>query len=409
MARGRGAAGGRRYSHDAPLEGRRVWDVGDWGNASGYIGKQWEVVGLDRLRRRAKACTLPVEGKALAPTIVPLISDDGLQRRLVGLGLTNPDALLLYPDAEHPRSLIVRAVDFKWSLETANGRQISTAALEALFERIPTDLSDRIRRAIPGVGGPKLVARLGFFFSPQTRANELVRRSRWPGPSTSDVVFEPVDGSYFFSALPGWSAARQLAELDRATASLATVDGAEHYYRLGVGISAARTLLERSIFDLAGEGSGQPVPLDPTPLPLAEWALPNTPAIVSSLSPRVEARKVLTRRLREILRLPYSLRDLLRDLAAWTPTRAEPAERLVIPIPSEVRARWEPTHRRLSERYRAALLKEGRELAGRLGSEAAALDHLQRRRARYQQRARRWATELAARDFDSAALARAHS
>ncbi|HEX2171833.1 MAG TPA: hypothetical protein VHL09_05260 [Dehalococcoidia bacterium] len=387
MPRDRRSVPGGRHSHDAPLEGRRVWDVGDWGNASGHIGRHWETVGTECLRRRLEDGTLPLVAGRRGARMVSFVDDQALQRRFAGLGLTNADALLLLPERG---KVIARAIDFKWSIETATERQVAATALEALIERIPEALQDLIRQALPDFQGPELIADDGFFFSPLSRANEAARQRRTGRQLASEVVFEPVDGRTFFSALAGWPIALQLAELDRRTYLLDTVDGAEHYYRLGVGIGAARTLLDRSIFESAGEA---PAPGD-APLPLAEWGWRETAAIVGWLSPQVEERRVLTRRLRDLLRPPYTLRDLLRDLTDWNSVGPDPAT--PAPVPHDLRVRWEPVYKRLVERHRAAILEEGRAHSRELGSESAAIERIARRRGYYQQRARRWAAEIAA-------------
>lgn len=383
MARDRRAAPRGRYTHDAPLAGRRVWDVGDWGNASGYIGRQWERLGAERLIARAAAGRLPVVSDD-PPIVVPLAHNDAWQRHFSNLGLTNADVLVI---ARRQGGHLACSVDFKWSIETASERQVAAIALAALLDSASADLTAAIETAAPACPIAHLEVADGFFFSPRSLANDAVWHGRTHrGLAGLQVIFEPMDGPSFFSPLPGWAAACQLAELDRRPDRLRTLDGAEHYYRLGVGVSAAHVLLGRSIFEAAAD----PAPPEPAALPLADWGQPSSTAIVTWFSPRIEERKVLTRRLRDTLRPPYSLRDFLRDRAAWYPPPPLEEGAPPVPIPADLREQWEPAFREIVDRHRAAILDEGRALLSQLSSEAAVLDQLARRRTAYLQRVRKW-------------------
>jgi hypothetical protein len=72
-------------------------------------------------------------------------------------------------------------------------------------------------------------------------------RAEFPLTPT-DVLLWPVDGAAFFGPLDGWELGRWLAEMDRSSGLLATIDGAERYFRLGAGFAGALTRLATPLF-----------------------------------------------------------------------------------------------------------------------------------------------------------------
>lgn len=344
--------------HDQPLEGRRIWDVGDWGNASNYIGRRWEENGLTYLRNTTSAYA----------DLVEILGTD-LQDLFSRLGLTNPDALLIEC---HEGAGRIRAVDCKWSVETASPRQVEAASLESLLPHLEA--------ALAGHRECRLVIEDGFFFAPSTEANKRFLSSaqnyRRGDPITpSMVVFEEVDAADFFERLPGWDVALRLAAMDRGERLLATPDGAERYYRLGAGIAGALRRLATPIFADEAPAEFEPlVALESLREPIRPFTVPK---IVSYLGRRLDDRSEWLARLRQVWRCPYSMRSMARTLEQAGIRIPDPYSK--DPAHAAALAPWRNVHRLIGEDFKLRVNAEGLRLIAAGDDEFSALATLEHR------------------------------
>src|SRR5262245_31270547 len=223
--------------HDLPQMGGwdlwRLREVGAWGDLGRRIGARWEEVG--------GATLLALFGGR----VVGLWSDRALGKWLGTLGLPNPDALLVEEGADG--RLTLRPIDLKWSIDTAEYTQIAGERLRRLHERA----GDRLAALLPSDGEPRFGD--GLFVAPERPLNRLFLGSRanlrreYP-IEEREVRFVPVDVPSFFGPLPGWGAARRLAELEGAGQLERDLEVADRYYHLGVGVWGALAAADRSIF-----------------------------------------------------------------------------------------------------------------------------------------------------------------
>ena len=109
-----------RLTRTSPLTGRLVWHIGDWGRASEHIGARWEQVAG------------PLAREQLGPGdyLIVLAATPALMAEVLGSGLPHADALRTWRENDH---LALEPLDFKWSLETASARQVSSETLERLL------------------------------------------------------------------------------------------------------------------------------------------------------------------------------------------------------------------------------------------------------------------------------------
>src|SRR5439155_16772028 len=123
-------------------------------------------------------------------------------------------------------------------------------ALEARLERLAAGLEPDDGR-LPPI--ERLTLLDGLFLAPEHAANRAFlhgrnnRRQEHP-IDPRQIVFEVVDGREFFSPLPGWEVGLALATHEGARRTLDSLEGAEHFYRLGAGVLGALTARKRSIF-----------------------------------------------------------------------------------------------------------------------------------------------------------------
>ncbi len=379
--RGRPRGGLRPIRPDAPLEGRRLWEVGSWGNASDHIGQHWENVGRQLLQARL-ASDRQLWIASGPPQLLSLVENEALQARFQSLGLTNPDALLLDRVGD---AIVARPVDFKWSLETASYRQISASALGELLSQAGTALTALVAEALGLTALDAVETRDGLFYSPDSRPNRQFlesgenRRREFP-LEPKDVVFAAVDGVAFFGALRWWPQARRLAELDRSARGLDLLEGAERYYRLGAGVGGAILKLQTSIF------AGEPPDVDVAPeleATLQGHNYRSSLELLEHFRRLMEARNERLRRARELARCPYSFREMLADLGRLGVYVSLDDERS-----RDERERWGRVHRQIVEAHRAAVNSAGCQLAEETGSEHAALAVLERRRPEFELKAR---------------------
>src|SRR5919199_2209890 len=109
-----------RLTRTSPLAGRLVWHIGDWGRASEHIGARWEAVAGQLARERL----------GTGDYLVILADAPKLLTDVLASGLPHADALRTWREDDH---LALEPLDFKWSLETASARQVSTETLERLL------------------------------------------------------------------------------------------------------------------------------------------------------------------------------------------------------------------------------------------------------------------------------------
>jgi hypothetical protein len=225
-----------RLTRTSPLTGRLVWHIGDWGRASEHIGARWELVGGALARER------------LGPDdhLIVLAETPALMAEVLASGLPHADAVRAFPDEGH---LALEPLDFKWSLETASARQVSSETLERLLAAEVPSLDSALlaaREALRLEPAAELELRDGRFVAPVHPANHtaLVAEPQLP------TLLLPVEPRAFFEPLPGWAAARALARLESSDLGrLSGIEAIERYYRLGAGVEGALSRLHTSLFD----------------------------------------------------------------------------------------------------------------------------------------------------------------
>src|SRR5215208_7052962 len=189
-----------RLTRTSPLTGRLVWHIGDWGRASEHIGARWEQVAGPLARER------------IGPTdyLVVLAATPALMHEVLGSGLPHADALRAWRDSGH---LGLEPLDFKWSLETASARQVSSETLARLIAADLASLGTALAEARQAVGleaDSTLEPRDGRFVAPVHPANHAALLAEPELPT----LLLPVEPHAFFAPLPGWEAARVLARLE---------------------------------------------------------------------------------------------------------------------------------------------------------------------------------------------------
>ena len=382
------------------LAGRAVWRIGDWGGASGQIGRHWEEVG-DAALERLVGHASPSRPEFIPRAAVSFVREAELEQAVQAVGLSHADALLLGPLEGR---LALQPVDFKWSLEVARAHQVAAETLQALLEAdlppVREALEARFERAAPGLkpdGGhlpriEQLTLLDGLFLAPEHAANRAFlhgrnnRRQERP-IDPRQVVFEVVDEREFFSPLPGWEVGLALAAQEGARRALGSLEGAEHFYRLGAGVLGALTARKRSIFE----------PSVPKIDALAELAalrraqrLMTTEQLIAYLQRAMSARAELVRALNQLGREIYpfnAFRAALRAAGIVLRERSEgdPEQRRCSRLYGLVQ-------RELSTRLAAA----GRELVAGGQGDAQALAALNARGAEFARQAAAIAARLIA-------------
>jgi hypothetical protein len=225
-----------RLTRTSPLTGRLVWHIGDWGRASEHIGARWEHV----------AGSLAREQLGPDDYLIVLAGTPALMAEVLGSGLPHADALRAWREDGH---LALEPLDFKWSLETASARQVSTETLEHLLAAELGALDTALAGARAAVGlepAAAVEAHNGRFVAPVHPANHaaLVAEPELP------TLLLPVEPRAFFEPLPGWAAARSLARLESSDLDrLSGIEAIERYYRLGAGIEGALSRLRTGLFE----------------------------------------------------------------------------------------------------------------------------------------------------------------
>ena len=225
-----------RLTRTSPLTGRLVWHIGDWGRASEHIGARWEHVAGELAQER------------LGPKdqLVVLAATPALMAEVLASGLPHADALRAFREDSH---LALEPLDFKWSLETASARQVSSETLARLLAAELKQLDSALLGARHTLGlnaESKVETRDGRFVAPVHPANHAALLAEPELPT----LLLPVEPHAFFQPLPGWAAARALARLEGSNLErLTSIEAVERYYRLGAGVEGALSRLETGIFE----------------------------------------------------------------------------------------------------------------------------------------------------------------
>jgi hypothetical protein len=225
-----------RLTRTSPLTGRLVWHIGDWGRASEHIGARWEQVAGELARER------------LGPDdhLIVLAATPALMAEVLTSGLPHADALRAWRENSH---LALEPLDFKWSLETASARQVSSETLTRLLAAELPTLDNALKDARTALGlepESEVATRDGRFVAPVHPANHAALLAEPELPT----LLLPVEPHGFFEPLPGWPAARALARLEAADLDrLSSIEAIERYYRLGAGVEGALSRLETGLFE----------------------------------------------------------------------------------------------------------------------------------------------------------------
>jgi len=287
-----------RLTRTSPLTGRLVWHIGDWGRASEHIGARWEHVAGQLAREQ------------LGPHdhLIVLAAQPTLMAEVLSSGLPHADALRTWRE---DGQLVLEPLDFKWSLETASARQVSSETLQRLLAAELGALEAALVEARAALGLSATAVpqpRDGRFVAPVHPAN---RAALLADPELPTLLL-PVEPHAFFEPLPGWAAARALARLESSDLDRLTgIEAIERYYRLGAGVEGGLTRLSTGLFDT------EPTKID-------------APAIIGSLRQAGKARtlnslllyleqelanrKVLEERLQLLPRNAYAFGRLRGDL-----------------------------------------------------------------------------------------------
>src|SRR6266567_3061840 len=287
-----------RLTRASPLTGRLVWHIGDWGRASEHIGARWELVAGELARQH------------LNPTdqLVVLAETPSLMAEVLSSGLPHADALRAWREDSH---LVLEPLDFKWSLETASARQVSSETLNRLLAAELASLGAALasaRQALRLEPDSEPLPRDGRFVAPVHPANHAALLAEPELPT----LLLPVEPHSFFTPLPGWAAARALGRLESADVErLRSIEAIERYYRLGAGVEGALSRLETSLFET------EPRKVDAAAL-IGELRRAGKARTLNELllyvQRELEQRKALDERLTQLPRSAYPFGRLRSDL-----------------------------------------------------------------------------------------------
>lgn len=382
-------AGYTRSSAALLRDERRLRIIGDWGGASGHIGKRWEEMGTAALRQW-------VQLHEPASAVAELASRAELRDLFDALGMTNPDTVLVSREDD---SLLLRPVDLKWTLEVASYRQISAAALKDLVAAAGPPLASVIASTVGGGEGEcaihcpasrEIPANWkfadGFFFAVDSEANrryltsDANARQEYP-IEQSEVVFQAVDPREFFGSLPGWGQALRLATLDRSLHALASIDRAAGYYRLGAGVRGALLKLKASVFSPEPSNGDveQEVEQEMEAL-IARRRLASSADVVASLEPELARRAERQQRLRDLCRSPFSFEQFKSRLSSRGLDLDSIADH-------EKRIALIERYRLIARRHRDRVVTMGQSLVQSGLSDTQALAALEKRADEFQRRA----------------------
>jgi hypothetical protein len=287
-----------RLTRTSPLTGRLVWHIGDWGRASEHIGAQWERVAG------------PLARQQLGPDdfLIVLATTPALMTEVLGSGLPHADALRAWREDNY---LALEPLDFKWSLETASARQVSTETLARLLAAELGSLETALAAARAELGleaSAALEPRDGRFVAPVHPANQAALLA---DPELPTLLL-PVEPRAFFEPLPGWAAARSLARLESSDLDrLSGIEAIERYYRLGAGVEGALSRLQTGLFETELHRVDAPAVIGE----LRQAGMARTlNALLVYLQNELANRKVLEERLALLPRNAYPFGRLRSDL-----------------------------------------------------------------------------------------------
>lgn len=300
----------RPISPRSPLQGRQLWRIGDWGGASDQIGRRWEALGVPCLEQLLGVERPGPDGAAYLPRrAVVLAADPSLAAQVQAHGKAHADAILVGTQGGRT---VLEPVDFKWTLETANPRQVGAAVLAELLTEPPPLLVARLAETLADLPGSEeaLLFQDGIFLAPDHAENRAHLAPHGP-LDPAWAVLCPVDASAFFPPLPGWDVALALARQDGAY--LGSLEASERYYRLGAGVLGALRRLQASVFD-------EELPEVDGPALLArtrrERRLTTTGEVVSYFDRALGSRAEVVERLREVERAAYPYGRFREDMVA---------------------------------------------------------------------------------------------
>src|SRR5207248_3488610 len=287
-----------RLTRTSPLTGRLVWHIGDWGRASEHIGARWEHVAGELARDHLGPQT----------HLVLLANTPKLMADVLSSGLPHADALRAWPENNH---LALEPLDFKWSLEPASARQVSSETLGRLLAADLGSLQSALDDARAAFGlepASELDPKDGRFVAPVHPANHAALLAEPELPT----LLLPVEPHAFFEPLPGWQAARALARLESADLDrLSSIEAIERYYRLGAGVEGALSRLHTGLFET------EPARVDATKL-IGELRQTGKARSLNTLllhlQQELENRKTLEERLVQLPRGAYPFGRLRSDL-----------------------------------------------------------------------------------------------
>jgi hypothetical protein len=287
-----------RLTRTSPLTGRLVWHIGDWGRASEHIGARWEHVAGELARGHLDP----------ADQLVVLAATPSLMSEVLSSGLPHADALRAWRENSH---LALEPLDFKWSLETASARQVSSETLSRLLAAELAALGSALAGARVTLGldpEAELEPRDGRFVAPVHPANHAALLAEPELPT----LLLPVEPRPFFEPLPGWQAARELARLESTDIErLKSIEAIERYYRLGAGVEGALSRLEAGLFET------EPRKVDAAEL-IGELRRAGRARTLNQLllhlQRELEQRKALDERLTQLPRSAYPFGRLRSDL-----------------------------------------------------------------------------------------------
>ena len=283
-------------------------------------------------------------------------------------GKSHADALLI---GQQDGRTVLEPVDFKWTLETANPKQVGAEVLGVLLSDPPALLAARLGELLADLPDAEPLHHDGIFLAPDHADNRAHLAPS--GPLDPDwAVLCPVDATEFFSPLPGWDVAGALAQLDGAY--LRTLEAADKYYRLGAGVLGAMRRLKTGIFDEL------PADLDGPPA-LAELRrerrLNTTGEVIAFLDRALTARAELVDKLRDVERAGYPFGRFRQDLAERGIAAGGPSDR-----------RWGRLYGSVTKVVGEHLRAEGRALVAAGRSELQALGELESQATRWTAAAR---------------------
>jgi hypothetical protein len=339
-----------RLTRTSPLTGRLVWHIGDWGRASEHIGARWERVAGELAKDR------------LGPDdyLVVLAATPTLMSDVLGSGLPHADALRTWRENGH---LALEPLDFKWSLETASARQVSSETLSRLLDADLDSLKSALTQAKTHVGlepESDVEPHDGRFVAPVHPANHAALLAEPELPT----LLLPVEPHEFFQPLPGWEAARAVARLESSDLDrLKSIEAIERFYRLGAGVEGALTRIKTGLFET------EPRKIDAAELinQLRQAGKARTlNALLLYLQQELANRKALEERLNQLPRSAYPFGRLRSDLHRMG------VPRLIL----DSRGALGRTYAEVTREMSAAIRSAGVQLMASGTSTEAALDQL---------------------------------